>query len=55
MKYTTEKLAALQAELKEIVKNAQAGKLTRLEAADKITLIREEMDRLIDRLKSTAK
>ena len=49
------KACCLQAELKEIVKNAQAGKLTRLEAADKILHIREEMDRVIDHLKSTAK
>src|SRR5688572_24136471 len=55
MCYTNEKLAELQKELKDIVKEVQAGKLSQVEAADKIMHLREEMDKIIHHLKSNPK
>ena len=53
MKFTTEKLADLEKELKEIIKEAQSGKMDKAKAAEKILHLREEMDKVITHLKST--
>jgi hypothetical protein len=55
MRYTTEKLTELQNELKDIVKEAQSGKLTNMEASEKIIHLREEMDKIIQHLKTSVK
>ena len=53
MKFTTEKLAELEKELKQIIKEAQSGKIGKAEAAEKILHLREEMDKVIEHLKAT--
>jgi hypothetical protein len=55
MKYTTEKLTELQQELKGIVKDAQSGKLTNTQASEKIIHLKDEMDKVIQHLKESAK
>jgi hypothetical protein len=52
MKFTTEKLAELEKELKQIIKEAQSGKIGKAEAAEKILHLREEMDKVIEYLKA---
>jgi hypothetical protein len=53
MKFTTEKLAELEKELKQIIKDAQGGKMNKAEAAEKIIHLREEMDKVLDHLKAS--
>jgi hypothetical protein len=50
MKYTTEKLADLQEELRGILKELQAQKLTASQAADKIAHVKEEIDTILKHL-----
>jgi hypothetical protein len=53
MKYTEQRLIELQKELTAVVKDVAAGKLNKETAADKIVQLREQMDTIIDYLKST--
>jgi hypothetical protein len=53
MKLTTSKLTDLEKELKQIIKDAQAGKINKTEAAEKILHLREEMDKVIEHLKNS--
>jgi hypothetical protein len=55
MKYTHQKLLELQNELKQVVKEVESGNMTQAEAADKIIHLREEMDKVIEHLKTKAK
>jgi hypothetical protein len=52
MKFTTEKLADLEKELKHIISEAQSGKIDKAQAAEKILHLREEMDKVIEHLKA---
>lgn len=52
MKYTQQKLSELQKELTQVVKEVQSGKITQAQAADKVLHLREEMDKIIEHLKS---
>ena len=55
MQQSIEKLNQLRNELTEITKEVQKGTLPSSVAADKIIHVREEMDKIIDRLKSMTK
>jgi hypothetical protein len=55
MKYTAEKLAELQKELAGILKEVQSGKLTMLEAADKIIHVKGEIDDILNHLQMEAR
>ena len=55
MQLTNHKLAELQQELKVVIKEVKEGKLDAKEAADKILHLREEMDKVIERLRSISK
>lgn len=55
MKYTQQKLTELQIELKNVVKDVAAGKLSKEMAAEKIVHLREEMDKVIEYLKTSAR
>jgi hypothetical protein len=52
MKYTTGRLPELQKQLKHVVKEVEAGKINAADAADRITAIKEEMERVISNLKA---
>jgi hypothetical protein len=52
MQHHTPKLAELQKQLKQIVKDANSDKLTKKEAADKILAIKEEMETIIESLRN---
>lgn len=55
MKYTQDKLKELQNELKDVVKDVGAGKLTHDNAAEKIVHLREEIHKILKHLrKATA-
>jgi hypothetical protein len=54
MKFTTIKLTELEKELKQILKEAQSGKIGKADAADKIMHLREEMDKVIEHLKKSS-
>lgn len=51
MKFTHTKLADLQKKLREVTAEVAAGKLDHQTAAEKIVLLREEMDKIIAHLK----
>jgi hypothetical protein len=53
MKFATAKLADLQKELKQILKDAEAGKLSKAEAAERILQLREEMDKVLQHLRKS--
>jgi hypothetical protein len=53
MKFTTAKLADLEKELKQILKDAESGKLGKAEAAERILHLREEMDKVLEHLRSS--
>lgn len=53
MKFTTTKLSELQKELQQILKEAEAGKINKAEAAEKILHLREEMDKVLDHLRNS--
>lgn len=55
MKYTAEKLAELQKEMAGIIKQLQEGKLTLVEASDKIAHLKEEIDAILHHLKLEAR
>ena len=46
------KLAELQKQLKQIVKEANASKLSKKEAADKIIAVKEEMESIVESLRN---
>ena len=46
------KLAELQKQLRQIVRDANASKLSRKEAADKIIAVREEMENILEALRN---
>jgi hypothetical protein len=52
MKFTTTKLSELDKQLKQIIKEAEAGKINKAEAAEKILQLREEMDKILDHLRA---
>jgi hypothetical protein len=55
MEEATQKLLQLKLELKDIIYRVEQGKISAAEAADKITHIREEMDKVAERLKTVGK
>jgi hypothetical protein len=52
MKKQIEKLILLQTELKEIINDAQSGKLSKQQAADKIADLKGKIDGIVMHLKS---
>jgi hypothetical protein len=54
MKFTTTKLADLEKELKNLLRQVQAGKIDKAEAADKILHLREEMDKVLVHLRDAS-
>jgi hypothetical protein len=52
MKRQTPKLIELENKLKAVINEAQAGKLDKREAAEKITEIREAIDQILLSLKN---
>jgi hypothetical protein len=54
MKAQSGKLQELRVELLKIINEAERGKLTNAEAAERITEVREAMDQVIRNLKSKA-
>jgi hypothetical protein len=54
MKFTTTKLADLEKELRNLLKQVQAGKIDKAEAADKILHLREEMDKVLVHLRDAS-
>lgn len=52
MKITTAKLTDLEKELKQILRDVEAGKLNKAEAAERILHLREEMDKVLEHLRS---
>jgi hypothetical protein len=55
MKYSIDKLNDLRQELIQITKDVQKGLITNDQAADRIVHVREEMDKVIQRLKDLSK
>jgi hypothetical protein len=51
MKYTVARLTELKRELKKITKDVEQGVITLREAADKIIIVREEMEEVVRHLK----
>lgn len=55
MQYSIDKLNDLRRELSNVTKEVQDGTLPPSEAADRITRIREEMDKIIQHLKDVVR
>jgi hypothetical protein len=51
MKYTVTRLTELKKELIKITKDVEQGTITPKEAADKIIIVREEMEEVVRHLK----
>ena len=55
MQKSVEKLTLLKQQLTQVTKDVEAGKLAAGEAAEKIIQLREEMDKIVERLRDIAK
>lgn len=54
MEYSVEKLQELRSRLTQITKDVETGILPPSEAAERITQVREEMEKIIKRLKEAS-